>query len=78
MKALIQEQIDGWFGENTERAVRRFQVRSRIPETGIVDVRTWEALGMVCTPITPPPQEFFCPVLRRGIGGLWLGFYRNH
>ena len=68
--------IDGWFGENTERAVRRFQVRSRIPETGIVDVRTWEALGMVCTPITPP-QEFFCPVLRRGERGSAVRFLQE-
>lgn len=37
-------EVDGNFGEQTEGAVRRFQNRKGIPESGRVDLRTWEAL----------------------------------
>lgn len=33
------------FGPATERVVREFQRRVRIPATGVVDARTWTALG---------------------------------
>ena len=36
--------IDGVFGEETERAVRRFQMRNNIPPNGFVDKTTWNAL----------------------------------
>ena len=36
---------DGEFGPATAAAVKRFQVQSRLPETGTVDAATWRALG---------------------------------
>lgn len=50
--------VDGVFGARTESAVRLVQTRNRLPVTGIVDVRTWQALGVNCgvtpTPVPPP------------------------
>ena len=36
--------IDGIFGEETENAVRSFQREYSLPETGVVDLPTWEAI----------------------------------
>ncbi|MFH8406716.1 peptidoglycan-binding protein [Streptomyces sp. NPDC018019] len=36
--------VDGVVGENTIRAVKRFQARSHLPPDGIVGPETWEAL----------------------------------
>ena len=36
---------DGWFGPRTATAVRTFQRRHHLPVTGVVDARTWRALG---------------------------------
>lgn len=36
--------IDGVFGSETERAVRRFQMRNNISQSGIIDKTTWNAL----------------------------------
>lgn len=77
--------IDGIFGARTESAVRELQRRRGLPVTGIVDVRTWQALGVNCgvippTPTPPeptPPQEFFCPVLRPGDRGPAVRFLQT-
>lgn len=67
---------DGIFGARTESAVREFQRRRGIPVTGVVNVRTWTALGVNCvttpqppTPPAPEPPQIFCPVLRSGDRG---------
>lgn len=36
--------IDGIFGEETRSVLSLFQRRNRLPVTGIVDRRTWQAL----------------------------------
>ncbi|GAB3664424.1 hypothetical protein GCM10027596_28780 [Nocardioides korecus] len=36
---------DGWFGPRTATAVRTFQRRHHLPVTGVVNARTWRALG---------------------------------
>ncbi|MGE5599281.1 MAG: LysM peptidoglycan-binding domain-containing protein, partial [Bacteroidota bacterium] len=36
--------VDNIFGPRTEGAVRNFQARSRLPETGIIDPATWRRL----------------------------------
>ena len=36
--------VDGIYGERTRRAVRIFQAKHGIPETGRTDFVTWEAL----------------------------------
>lgn len=47
---------DGIFGERTESAVRSFQRRERIAETGVVDAPTWERIDAA---------------LRRSSSGVW-------
>lgn len=56
--------IDGVFGTRTEAAVRLFQTRRGLAVTGIVNVATWEALGVSCvvTPSPVPPVPPFPPV----------------
>jgi SpoIID/LytB domain protein len=39
-------QVDGVYGKSTRQMVRRFQTRSGLPVTGVVDRATWEALGL--------------------------------
>lgn len=80
--------VDGVFGAETEAAVRLIQTRRGLPVTGIVDVQTWETLGVSCgvvpppgppVPPTPPapPQEYFCPVLRLGARGPAVRFLQT-
>lgn len=75
--------VDGIFGPQTEAAVRTFQSRRGLPVTGIVDVRTWTALGVNCgvtppvPPTPPPPQEFFCPILKLGDVGPAVRFLQR-
>lgn len=53
--------IDGDFGGGTEDAVRRFQARAGLPETGVADERTWALLTApmrrALAPLTPRPGE---------------------
>jgi peptidoglycan hydrolase-like protein with peptidoglycan-binding domain len=37
--------VDGWFGPNTEKAVKRFQNNNAIPEDGVVGQETWDLLS---------------------------------
>jgi hypothetical protein len=37
--------IDGDYGDNTRKAVRAFQMKTGLPATGEVDVKTWKSLG---------------------------------
>ncbi len=46
--------VDGWFGDDTELAVKKFQQAHGISETGIVDDATWTALGVI---FEPTPDE---------------------
>ncbi|MDD4146207.1 MAG: peptidoglycan-binding protein, partial [Clostridia bacterium] len=80
--------VDGVFGARTEAAVRLIQTRRGLPVTGIVDVQTWETLGVSCgvtpppgppvPPVPPvPPQEYFCPVLRLGDRGPAVRFLQT-
>lgn len=52
--ALGVEPVTGYFGPITERAVREFQAGVPLPVTGVVDARTWTALG---DRVTPPPTD---------------------
>ncbi|NUR10162.1 MAG: peptidoglycan-binding protein, partial [Nocardioidaceae bacterium] len=36
---------DGWFGPRTRDRVKLFQRRHHLPITGVVNTRTWRALG---------------------------------
>jgi len=53
LQGVLQEngyypyEIDGEFGPLTEVAVRSFQMDSGLPNTGVVDYRTWHALSKV-------------------------------
>ena len=33
--------IDGIYGTETEEAVRNFQIKYNLPDTGVVDYKTW-------------------------------------
>lgn len=47
--------VDGLFGPLTEGSVRFFQQREGLPDTGIVDDATWQALeGTAATPAATP------------------------
>lgn len=81
--------VDGIFGAKTEAAVRSFQGQKGLPVTGVVDARTWQALGETCvgpspvppTPVppipVPPSHERFCPVLRLGSVGPAVRLLQN-
>lgn len=50
--------IDGDFGPATRRAVLRFQLANKLPETGVVTDDTWSALGTLIETDDPvPPPE---------------------
>lgn len=42
---------DGVFGPATDRAVRAFQASAGLPDSGVVDMSVWMALGRICEPI---------------------------
>jgi peptidoglycan hydrolase-like protein with peptidoglycan-binding domain len=44
-KALRVSPVSGWFGPATLAAVITFQFQHKLPVTGVVDARTWTALG---------------------------------
>ena len=56
--SLFQEALgieaDGYFGGGTEAAVRAFQTSAGLPVTGVMDARTWAALGV--TEFAPYPD----------------------
>lgn len=43
----LDKEADGMFGPGTETALKKFQARNEIPETGVVDKLTMEALDAV-------------------------------
>jgi peptidoglycan hydrolase-like protein with peptidoglycan-binding domain len=50
---------DGVFGPLTEGAVKKFQKNSKLPETGIVDIKTWELL--LASKPAPAPKSATSP-----------------
>jgi serine-type D-Ala-D-Ala carboxypeptidase (penicillin-binding protein 5/6) len=58
--------VDGDFGGQTEEAVKEFQRRHKLPETGAVDAKTWEALGpLVSEEEAPDPAIVNAEVIKR-------------
>ena len=47
---------DGDFGPETEGAVKRFQTQEKLKPTGIVDDKTWKALGPLIMEDEPAPE----------------------
>jgi GH25 family lysozyme M1 (1,4-beta-N-acetylmuramidase) len=47
--------VDGDFGTNTDKAVRAFQRSKRLTANGVVDAKTWLALGKATPKPTPKP-----------------------
>jgi len=60
---------DGVFGTRTQGAVIAFQRSRNLPATGVVNVATWQALGVNCMTPPPPPPVENCPRLGRGSRG---------
>ncbi len=50
--AIPRIAIDGVFGENTQTAVREFQSIFGLPQTGIVDFRTWYKISQLYVGVT--------------------------
>lgn len=48
--------VDGDFGEKTERAVQRFQRKHDLPETGVADAKTLSAIAAELEPQKPEPE----------------------
>jgi GH25 family lysozyme M1 (1,4-beta-N-acetylmuramidase) len=48
--------VDGDFGTNTDKAVRAFQRSKRLTANGVVDAKTWLALGKATPKPTPTPK----------------------
>ncbi len=68
----LDKQADGMFGPGTEEAVKKFQARNEIPETGVVDKLTMEALDAVnivreTAPATPRASQAALGTPERGI-----------
>jgi D-alanyl-D-alanine carboxypeptidase (penicillin-binding protein 5/6) len=58
--------VDGDFGGQTEEAVKKFQSRNKLPETGQVDAATWEALGpLVSEEEAPDPKIVNAEVIKK-------------
>jgi hypothetical protein len=49
-------EVDGEFGEKTERAVERFQARHDLPETGVASPKTVAAIAKALEPPEPKPK----------------------
>ena len=54
---LYYTSITGHFGERTEKAVRLFQKKAGLPQTGVADERTLELLALRTGMQTPAPSE---------------------
>lgn len=59
-RAGVPTVADGWFGPQTQRNVRTYQGQKRLAVTGVVDVSTARALGLVAgasPPAAPAPTS---------------------
>jgi peptidoglycan hydrolase-like protein with peptidoglycan-binding domain len=45
LQRRLKVTVSGWFGPLTRAAVVKFQVSAKLPANGIVNARTWKALG---------------------------------
>ncbi|HBI92875.1 MAG TPA: peptidoglycan-binding protein [Terrisporobacter glycolicus] len=50
--AIVKVIEDGVFGELTEKAVKKFQQIFNLPQTGVVDFKTWYAISRIYVAIT--------------------------
>ena len=49
LQEFLDIEADGVFGENTEKAVKRFQIKQGIEADGIVGPITWDLMGIAST-----------------------------
>lgn len=50
--AIGNVNVDGIYGEDTQRAVRNFQKIFDLPQTGIIDFATWYKISQIYVGIT--------------------------
>lgn len=63
-------QIDGYYGPETEEAIRQFQAYYGLPATGLIDRQTWNQMIRIYNEINAAiPDEFY-----QGMGVLFPGF----
>ena len=67
-KALGMSDVDGEFGSGTLGTVKAFQKAKKLPVTGVVDRRTWDAVELVAHPLLPYRTTVLRPGLDR-LGG---------
>jgi peptidoglycan hydrolase-like protein with peptidoglycan-binding domain len=64
-RALGMAHVDGAFGPATAATVKAFQKAKHLPQTGVVDRRTWDAAELVAHPLL----RYRTTVLRSGSRG---------
>ncbi|MGN6611358.1 MAG: peptidoglycan-binding domain-containing protein, partial [Angustibacter sp.] len=72
-RALGMAHVDGAFGPVTAATVRSFQKSRHLPQTGVVDRRTWDAAERVAHPLLP----YRTTVLRQGSRGTAVRVLQN-
>ncbi|NLT94110.1 MAG: LysM peptidoglycan-binding domain-containing protein [Clostridia bacterium] len=65
--------VDGVFGARTRAAVVSFQRSRNLNATGVVDLNTWRALGIVCQ----GEGVSVCPTIRQGARGSAVRFIQS-
>jgi hypothetical protein len=54
---LKKLEVDGEFGDKTEKAVETFQSRNDLPETGVANAKTLKAIAAALEPEKPEPER---------------------
>jgi hypothetical protein len=55
---ITQKTLDAWlYGDTTEAAVKKFQIKFWLKPTGIIDTATWKKLSSIAEPVGVLPEQ---------------------